>query len=152
MTDWVYIVSHNVMDAIYRVKSMTTETIQARFGGRDYQFAIPRRYLYIFEADYGSAAAMAARFVAGNWRFEDVRNVIEFAARPSSHFKWADQMPKPLPRGVPVPPSNPHIEATLTDNPPGTYAELALLILTASIYGLERPEDAVFTDEVADAA
>lgn len=128
---------------------MTSESISARFGSRDMTFAVPRQHLPIFEAIHGSAAHLMQRFTRQAWTAEDVRNVLEFAARPETDFARAKSLPGGMGSMVEavLPAANPHIKATLAANPPGAYVELAMLVLMASLFGLQPGDSATWGDE-----
>lgn len=124
---------------------MKSEEISARFGGRDIVFAIHRSVMPIFEAIHGPASLMAARLTSRAWTVEDVRAVLEFALIPASQLQRYARFPAPLPKTM-LPHPDPHISATLIDRGPGGYAELALLILVASLFGLKEDESNAFSD------
>jgi hypothetical protein len=128
---------------------MTNHSISARFGGRDMTFCIPRQHLSIFENIHGPAALMMQRFTQRAWTVENVRAVLEFAARPEADFARAKSLPGGMGSMVEaiLPAADPHIKATLTANAPGAYVELAMLVLVASLYGLEPGDAASWTDE-----
>lgn len=115
--------------------------ISATINGAEYQCAIPRDTLHLFEALYGSANATMARIRAGQWTAEELAAIIDYAISPP---KPDASLEATMLRTRRDPESVAH-KAFLAKGA-ATYAPLAIGLLLAALYGL--PDEATeFTDE-----
>lgn len=137
--------------------------IIAVFDGKRRRFEIERELLGAFEQHHDdSAYAVLRRLVSGEWRVKDVEVVLKFGLKirlKEDERQWtylakdmyrktgmSMQLPASLLEmaGVEVP-----VRDAITKHGAATYAELAMLILTAALMGL-KPAEAVFDDGTLD--
>lgn len=123
--------------------------IAAHINGADIKLHIRRDNLPIFEAVIGgSAFAVLKRFERGEWSTRDVVDVLGFSHRGPSQFeRMFAKMGHPA--AEPRPPDA-LIAAAVAKNGPGTYADLAALVLSAALFNV-ADSDRAWTDEAADA-
>jgi hypothetical protein len=129
---------------------MLVNSIRATISGHEHRLTVRRDSLSILDAVLGgSAYAVLKKFEAGTWSTNEVELVLSFALHG----------PTPLERltarlgasAVERRATAPEIAAAINRNGPGQYADLAAFVLSAALFGISE-SDAVWTDEVADAA
>lgn len=117
-------------------------TIKHEFDGQEREFHIHRNNVSVFDAALGrSAYAVLKEFMAGAWRFDDLAKVLSFALYgPSKELKSIHDMAKRAgmhgfnPSGYAAFIPHPSVVKHLQDAGHGNYAELAVSILTETIF------------------
>ncbi|UOK70438.1 gene transfer agent family protein [Ancylobacter polymorphus] len=131
---------------------MLVNSISATISGHEHRLTVRRDSLSILDAVLGgSAYAVLKKFEAGTWSTNDVELVLSFALHgPTPMERIIAKLGAPQPTGERRA-TAPEIAAAINRNGPGQYADLAALTLSAALFGISE-SDAVWTDEVADAA
>lgn len=125
---------------------MLVNSIRATILGTEHRLTVRRDSLSILDAVLGgSAYAVLKRFEAGQWSTADVELVLSFALHgPTPMERLMARLGSATSSERRA--TAPEIAAAIGKNGPGNYADLAALVLSAALFGIEVA-DATWTDE-----
>lgn len=127
--------------------------VDATICGKSMRLRIDRQDLPTFEKTMGetSSYVLITTIRLGNWKLAHVRDTIRFAAMPADLLRrfrtlgFGTQFKTFAGR-----PAVPFLDQVFATQPPGRYVPLAMLLLTAALFGLPS-DQAVWSDvEVAE--